>query len=142
MSGSDGSPYQISQVNGGAPLADVLSVATVGGGVAAPGGSVNLCTTPTLPAGIYAIRAQLLVAGTPAAADVNNFRLVKSTGGTLISGLIAATGGAVGAGLEVPSFMDIMRFTADGTWALRLQTVTAATAGTLYFASLMAAQVG
>lgn len=144
MSGSDGSPYQqLDQPQGGpAPgfYADQVS-SVAGGQVTAPAGGAVIATIAagSLPVGAYRILVETMVVGTPAAVDLNNFRVRRAA--TSIATPVAAAGGAVGTVPCTPTISDLGRVLFDGASALSVVASGAGTAGAIYCASIRAIPV-
>lgn len=60
--------------------------ASVAGSATNPGAGANVVATATLPPGVYEVRLRIVLAGTLAAADRNNLKLIH--GSTLVTNLI------------------------------------------------------
>jgi hypothetical protein len=97
------------------------------GTVAAPGALSTICSIANVPAGTYTVNWLVQLAGTPAAADANNFQLVNGATGLVLS----ANQGAVG---EYPQ--DPVEIVVPAVQTVKIVNIGAATAGSIYTAQL------
>lgn len=133
MSGSDGSPFQ--PVNAAADTIGAVGTITSPGA----GGVIATVTSPS--AGIYQVAVQALVAGTYLPADIPNVRLTRSITGTVVVPLLTAAGMDATMS-QSPAGILIPRVTLLNAQSLRVVTIAAGTAGSVYFASIMITQIG
>lgn len=97
------------------------------GSVTSPAATTTIATTPSVPAGSYLVSWEVELAGTLAAADANNFRLVDANGNVLVS-INAAVAGVY------PQEQVEINTTLAG--AVFIQNIGAGTAGAVYSAQL------
>ena len=112
------------------PVADTLSI---GGSVAAPGLGVLFVSLAAPPAGVYRIEITFVITG---AVETNalNVRLQYNGSG---KGDFAS-----GAGVAAILTYVIERATLDGASVVKLTTVAAATAATVYTGTISATRIG
>ena len=105
---------------------------STGGGAAAPSASGTIKSLGVLPAGTYRVNVVTMNAGTAetTAAGLVNMALRK---GTTIVGNLLSTG--------QPATQVFERVTVDGAQSIQVVAVAAATAGSMYLASLTATRV-
>lgn len=99
------------------------------GSVTSPAATTTIATTASLAAGSYQVSWEVELAGTLAAGDANNFRLVDANGNVLVSINAAAAGVYPQGTVEVNT-------TVAG--AIFVQSIAAGTVGAVYSAQLTA----
>jgi hypothetical protein len=97
------------------------------GSVTTPGALSTICSIANVPAGTYLVNWLVQLAGTPAAADANNFQLVNGATGLVVS----ANQGAIG---EYPQ--DQVEIVVPATQTVKIVNIAAGTAGAIYTAQL------
>lgn len=137
MSGSDGSPFQITAMDGGFAADTVAATGTVTGALA--GASIASIPAANLPAGSYQIQAQLLVTGIFLALDITNMRLQRSASGLVT---IVVPGIGLLTTSILPATIILPRVTVNGTDTLSIRATAAATATAVYTAVIMATLLG
>lgn len=102
---------------------------------AAPGAGTTIAATPVLPAGVYTVKWAVVLTGTLAAADEGNIGLFNGAGLVVnhISGINVGT---------IENQPDVQMVIPPGGAVVAAKAVGAATAGSVYQASVVATRIG
>lgn len=101
----------------------------------APGAGVAIASTPSLPAGVYTIKWAVVLTGTLAAADEGNIGLFVAAALVVnhLSGINAGT---------IEAQPDLQVIIPAGGAVVAAKAVGAATAGSVYQATIVATRIG